>query len=99
MAIRAYDISTSPLTVALTTLGHGGLGLLEIWVKDAGTATFTVYCSHDGTDGTWRTIDTLTLPYNGKDNRHKGYLNAYGFIRISTTSENESEIEIVAGEM
>ena len=99
MSIRAYGISVSPLTVDLDTAGHGGLALCEIWVKDAGPTTFTVYGSDDGTDGTWRWIAELAVPYRGKDNRHEGYLNAYRFIRVSTPSQTESEIEIIAAEM
>jgi len=99
MAIRAYDISTSPLTVELNTGGHGGLAILEVWVKDVGEASFTILASYDGKEGTWREIDELLLPHNGKTSRHKGFLNAYNFIKVVNTSETESEIEIIAGEM
>lgn len=96
--IFAYDKSVNPLTVELNSIGQGGLGLLEIWVKDAGEATFTLYGSCMGKDGTWREIAIIKLPYKDKGERHEGYMNAYPFIKVVNDSFTESEIEIVAGE-
>lgn len=97
MSIRAYDTSSSPLTVDLDTTGYGGYSLKDIWVRDDGVAEFIVYGSHDGVD--WRQIDELNVPQGGRDNRYKGLRNAYRFIRVSTDSVTQSEIEIVAGGM
>jgi len=96
--IFAYDKSESPLTVSLDTTGKGGLGLLEVWVKDDGEATFTIYGSCTGKDGTWRHIDELDLPHKGKTERHEGFMNAYPFIKVVNNSQTMSEIEIIAGE-
>ena len=94
----AYDKSASPLTVELDTSGRGGLGLLEVWVKDDAEATFTIYGSATGEDGTWRFIDELDVPHKGRTDRHEGFMNAYPFTRVVTDSETMSEIEIIAGE-
>lgn len=93
-----YDKSESPLTVELNTVGLGGLGLLEVWVKDAGEATFTLYGSCTGKDGTWRHIAEMKLPYKDKDNRHEGFMNAYPYIKVVNDSQTLSEVEIIAGE-
>jgi len=95
MPIRAYDKSSSPLTVELDTGGHGGFTFKEIWVRDVASAEFIIYGSHDGEN--WRQIDELQVPHGERDNRHKGLSNAYRFIKVTTNSETESEIEIVAG--
>lgn len=95
--IRKYGKSTSPLTVELDTGGYGGLSLKDIWVRDEAEAEFIIYGSHDGSDGSWRQIDELTVPHGSRDNNHKCLQNAYRHIRVSTDSETESEIEIVAG--
>jgi len=96
--LYTYNTSSNPLTAELCLIGKGGLGLLEVWVKDASDATFTLYASYTGEDGTWREIDVLSLPYKGKDNRHTGYLNAYPYVKVVNTSETLSEIELLAGE-
>ncbi len=87
------------LTVTLDTGGHGGLAILEVWVKCEEEATFDLYGSHDGVDGTWRWMDDLSVPHKGREEHHEGYLNAYRHIKIETDSEAECEAEIVAGEM
>lgn len=95
--IRQYGKSTSPLSVKIDTGGYGGLSLKEIWVKDVGEAEFHIYGSHDGSDGSWRHVDKLNVPHGGRDNNHESLQNAYRYIKVSTDSETESEIEIVAG--
>lgn len=99
MAIRTYNSGGNPLSATLCLVEQGGLALIEIWVKCTDDATFTVYGSYDGTEGTWRAVDTLKVPHAGMDNRHEGYFNAYRYIKVETTDGSDSEIEIVAGEM
>jgi len=94
--ISAYDKSDSPLTVELDKGGRGGLGLVDIWVKDI-DATFIVYGSCSGEEGTWRKLDELKVPHAGSDNRHESFSTAYRHIRVVNDSNTESEIEIVAG--
>ncbi len=89
----------NPLTVQNSSIGQGGLALLEIWLKSDISADFLLSESHDGSSGTWRDVETLSLPYKGVDNRHKGYLNAYHFIKVSTDDTGQHEIEIIMGEM
>ena len=88
-------LAPNPLVAELDTGGHGGYPLKDVWVKNTGSAEFTVYGSHDGTN--WRQIDELNTPQGDRDNRHKGLQNAYRHIKVVVDSENESEIEIVAG--
>lgn len=90
---------SNPLTVEINTSGRGGLALLELWVKSDIDCEFTMYGSHDGTDGTWRYIETLKLPKAGRTDRHEGYLNAYQHVRVSVEESGGHEIEIIAGEM
>ena len=99
MEICKHDASESPLSVEFDTSGYGGLALVEVWVKDVGEATFNVYGKCGCGKGDWRLVDQLTVPYNGKDNRHEGYFNAYRHIKVSTDSTTASEIEIIAGAM
>lgn len=88
-------LSPNPMTVELDTEGFGGYPLKDVWVRNGGTAEFIVYGSFDGEN--WRQIDELNTPQGARDNRHKGLQNAYRYIRVVVDSENESEIEIVAG--
>ena len=88
-------LSPNPLVVEIGTEDFGGYAYKDIWVKNSGVAEFIVYGSHDGDN--WRQIDELNTPQGEKDNRHKGIQNAYRHIRVVVDSENESEIEIVAG--
>ena len=85
-----------PLTI--DTEGFGGYSLKDIWVR-ADTEEdneFIVYGSHDGVD--WRQIDELSTPQGNRDNRHKGLQNAYRFIKVDIDTEDDIEIEIIAGE-
>lgn len=88
-------LSPNPLEVELDTEGFGGYSLKDIWVKSGGTDEFIVYGSHDAAN--WRQIDELNTPHGDRDNRHKGLQNAYRHIKVVVDSENECEIEIVAG--
>ena len=90
--------SPSAISAELDTEGYGGMGLLEVWVKSDAAATFTVEGSHTGQAGSYRWIEELALPYKSRTDRHKGYLNAYRFVKVSTDDVNTSEIEIVGGE-
>ncbi len=92
-AYSAYNSSTgAALTVDLDTGKYGGRLYVEVWVKSSAGATFTVYGSRNNAD--WRTVDTLVLAAAGE--AHKGYDNAYRWIRVATTTANNNEIEIVA---
>jgi len=91
--ISAYDSSVgAPLTVNLDTGPYGGRTIVEVWVKSSAAATFNVYGSRDGTN--WRLVDTITLSEAGEE--HRGYQNAYRYLRVSTSDANDNEIEIVA---
>ncbi|MEW6573174.1 MAG: hypothetical protein AB1374_06025 [Bacillota bacterium] len=88
----AYNSSSAAaLTVTLDTGVHGR-SVVEVWVKSSAAATFTVESSKDNTN--WRTVDTITLAGAGEE--HRGYSNAYRYIRVSTTAANDNEIEITA---
>ena len=89
----------SSLCVTLNTEGHGGLAILEAWVKSAEEVTFNLYGSHSGVDGTWRWMDDLNVPHKGRTEHHEGYLNAYRYIKLETDSGAECEAELIAGEM
>ena len=94
-------LSPNPIVLTLDTEGYGGYPLKEIWVKDPvedpDTKDCIVYGSHD--DVNWRQIDELTLPHSsGRDNRHKGFSNAYRYIKVEADSVEGTEIEIIAGQ-
>ena len=95
---REKAAAPSALSVEIDTEGHGGMGLLEIWVKSDGDVTYTIEGSHTGEDGDWRWIQELNLPYKARTDRHIGYFNAYRFVKVSTESVQQNEIEVVAGE-
>ena len=88
-------LAPNPLAVELDTGGFGGYPFKEIWIKNVGEAEFIVYGSFDSAN--WRQIDELNVPQGNRDNRHKGFSNAYRHIKVTVDSGNESEIEIVAG--
>jgi len=92
---RAYGSSKgAALSVILDTLGITAQ-IIEVWAKSNGAATFNVYGSQDGV--TYRLCDTnnkIELTVAGKD--HDVFYNAYRFIKVATTAENDNEIEIVA---
>ena len=84
----------NPLTVDIYTEGFGGYPYKDLWIKND-EAEFIVYGSHDGVN--WRQMDELDTPQGERDNRHKGYINAYRYMRCTVDSETASEIEWVAG--
>ena len=92
---RAYGSSEAEtLSVILDTLGVTAQ-IIEVWVKSNGAATFNIYGSQDGV--TYRLCDTnnkIELTKAGQD--HDIFYNAYRFIKVVTTAENDNEIEIVA---
>lgn len=91
--ISTYGSSTnSPLSVVLDTGEYGGRVNVEVWVKSSGPADFNVYGSKDGIN--YRKTDTISLTAAGEE--HRGYGNAYRYIKVETTAANTSEIEIVA---
>jgi len=92
---RAHGSSTaSALSVVLDTLGVTAQ-IIEIWVKSSGVATFKIYGSQDGVAWTYcDTDDQIVLGGAGED--HEVYHNAYRFIKVATTANNNNEIEIVA---
>lgn len=90
--LSAYGSSVGQaLSVSLDT-GVYGRTTVEVWVKSSAAATFTVEASRDGTN--WRTVDTITLSAAGE--QHRGYQNAYRYVRVSTIAANNNEIELVA---
>lgn len=93
-AQSAYGSSIgAPLSVVLDTGEYGGRTKVEVWVKSDAAADFVVYGSRNGVD--FRAVDTLSLTAAGE--LHRGYENAYRYIKVETTAANTSEIEIVAG--
>jgi len=92
---RAYGSSiASALSVVLDTLGVTAQ-IIEVWVKSNGAATFNIYGSQDGV--TYRLCDTnnkIELTAAGQD--HDIFYNAYRFIKVVTTANNDNKIEIVA---
>jgi len=91
--ISASDSSTgAPLTVILDTGEWGGRIKVEVWVKSSGAADFIVSGSKDGIE--YRKTDTISLTSAGEE--HRGYDNAYRYIKVETTAANDNEIEIVA---
>lgn len=89
----AYGSSTgAAITVDLDTGLYGGRTIVEVWVKSSAAATFTVYGSRNGTD--YRKIEDIIL--GGAGEEHRGYQNAYRYIRVSTSAANNNECEIVA---
>ncbi len=97
---KVIPFGPNPLTVEMDTTGQGGLALMELWVKSNVESLFLVYGSYNGTEGTWRLTDEISIPTKqGKYETHEGYFNAYHHIRIFVDGAGEHEIEIVAGEM
>lgn len=91
--LSAFGSSTAAgLTVTLDTGPYGGRLQVEVFVGSSAAATFTVAGSRNNSD--FRTVDTITLTASG--NAHRGYFNAYRYIRVSTAAANNNEIEIVA---
>lgn len=83
----------APLSVTLDTGEYGGRTNVEVWVKTSGSSVdFTVSGSDDGVK--YRLTDTITLSAPGED--HRGYGNAYRYVRVETTAIANNEIEIVA---
>jgi len=85
----------SALSVELDTTNLGGLQLCEVWISSNVEAIFSVFGSVDGEN--WRWVEDLTLPYNNRTDKHVGYHNAYNFLKVSTDTIGNHEIEIVAG--
>lgn len=90
---HAYGTSAGTgLCVILDTGRIGGRIQVEVWVKSSAAAVFEVAGSFDGEH--YRTTDTIALTDAGE--MHRGYYNAYRYIRVSTPAKNNNEIEIVA---
>lgn len=91
--LSTYGTSTAaPLSLILDTGAYGGRVNVEVWVKSSGAADFIVYGSKDGTN--YRKTDTITLSSAGE--AHRGYNNAYRYIKVETSAANNNEIEIVS---
>jgi len=92
-AKSTYNSSVgAALTVTLDTGTYGGRSSIEVWVNSNGAATFTVQGSRDNVN--FRNTDTIVL--GGAGEAHRGYLNAYRYIRVTTVAVNNNEIEIAA---
>lgn len=87
--------NNSALSVEIDLANKGGLQLCEVWISSNVDATFSVYGSVDGTN--WRYIEDLILPNNGRTDKHVGYHNAYRYIKVSTDTVGNHEIEIAVG--
>ena len=97
---KVIPFGPNPLTVEMDAKGQGGLAVTEIWVKSNVESEFLVYGSYNGTDGTWRLTDEISIPTRqGKYERHNGYFNAYRCLKVFVDAAGEHEIEIIAGEM
>ena len=91
MSIHNSSVGAA-LTVDLDTGLYGGRTNTEVWVQSSGAATFTVQGSRDNVN--FRNTDTIVLAVAGQ--AHRGYLNAYRYIRVTTPAANNNEIEIAA---
>jgi hypothetical protein len=92
--VSAYNSSVAAalsLTLNLSTEVYGR-SLGEVWVKSSAAADFNVYGSRNGVD--WRLVDTISLAAAGEE--HRGYRNAYAYIKVETSATNDNEIEICA---
>lgn len=88
-----YASSTGAvLSLTINCVAYEGRHVIEIWVKSSAAATFTVQGSRNDTD--YRDVDSIVLAAIGED--HKVYINAYAYIKVSTTAANDNEIEIVS---
>lgn len=93
MPLAARDTSAGTgLAVTLDTGEYGGRLQVEVWVRSSGPAEFQVSGSRDGVE--YRVVDTISLGAAGE--AHKGYFNAYRYVKVSTAARNNNEIEIVA---
>lgn len=90
--VTARDNKTGPIQVVLDLRESSGRIHVEVWVKSSLAADFFVEGSSNGVD--FRQMDVISLVGGGES--HRGYLNAYPVLRVSTTSTGDNEIEIVA---
>lgn len=88
-----YNSSTAaPLSVTVNlNAANCGRSIMEVWVKSSAAATFYVQASRNNTD--WRTIDIIELTGAGEE--HRGYRNAYPYLKVYTDAANDNEIEII----
>jgi hypothetical protein len=82
------------LTTTLDTGLYGGRTNVEITVNsNAAPTTFTVSGSADNVN--WTQVDTIQVT-TANTAVHKGYGNAYRYIKVATAAANNNTIEIVA---
>jgi len=92
---NAYNTSVgAPLSVTLdVSVYSNGRSHVEVCVKSSGTGVFRVYGSHD--NARYWLVDTIDYPTANVD-EHKGYLNAFPYIRVETDIVADNEILIVS---
>jgi len=90
----AYATSTAAtLTVTLAVEGnYEGRSHVEVGVRSSSGGDFYVEGSHD--NSRWWPVDTLTVTANV--DKHRGYLNAFPYIRVRTNLVADNEILIVS---
>jgi len=90
----AYATSTAAaLTVTLSVESYAeGRSHVEVGVRSSSAGDFYVEGSHD--NARWWLVDTLTVTANV--DKHKGYVNAFPYIRVRTDLVADNEIVIVS---
>jgi len=90
----AYATSTgATLTVTLAVEWIGeGRSHVEVGVRSSSSGDFYVEGSHD--NARWWPVDTITVAANVDE--HRGYLNAFPYIRVRTNLVADNEILIVS---
>ena len=92
---KDYGTKGPPLSAILDTEGHGGLPNKDVWVYNDDEADFYIHGSTDNEN--WRRIAVLSVPDEELQNTHTTFTTAYRYIRVATTDDGISKIEIVAG--
>jgi len=90
----AYDKSTAAalsVTLYLAT-GRQGRSYIEVGVRSSSSGDFYVEGSHNSVR--WWLVDTITVAANVDE--HRGYLNAFPYVRVRTDLVADNEIVIVS---
>jgi len=92
--ICAYSTSTAAalaVTLALH-VSERGRSRVEVGVRSSSSGDFYVEGSHD--NARWWPVDTITVAANVDE--HRGYLNAFPYIRVRTDLVADNEIVIAS---
>lgn len=98
MPRQPYLARKTSVGAAVSTVldcGDWPLEVIEVFVKSDGAATFTVYGSATALAGEWRKTDEIAVNAGGSFEKHKGYANAYRFIKVECLSAGNHLVEIV----